>query len=160
MLPVNPRTDNVEAAHSEEKCPLRAHIFLIPLLSQLQLTVTIMVNQEGALQLSLSTSRRSRLPWRTTAYDDEVLLREILVRNPGGSWRLIHHQYNDAAPASRQRSVDSVTSKGKSIQKEHCVHTTAYWCEDFVPQSHHKSSESTMVQSGPVYTVRLTVLEI
>lgn len=49
VLPVNPRTDNVETAHSEEKCPLRAQIFLISLLSQLQLTVTIMVNQEGAL---------------------------------------------------------------------------------------------------------------
>lgn len=59
-------------------------------------------------------------------YDDEVLLREILARNPRGSWRLIHHQYNDAAPISRQRSVDSVISKRKAIQKEHYGHTTIY----------------------------------
>ena len=114
-----------------------------------QYVMATTVNRKHASQSS--SRRRTRLPWRTSTYDDEKLLRTILAQNLIASWRSIHQRYNDAAPATRQRSVDAVTSKGKEIYRQHRLQSSTYWCEDFIPQSSNESSESSIVQDNPVF---------
>lgn len=77
-----------------------------------------MDNASSVSEAASSSVQRARVLWKSEAYNDEALLRAVLQSNPFATWAVICDRFNEAAPASRQRSLDAVTAKGKAIQRK------------------------------------------
>ena len=64
-------------------------------------------------------ARRTHIPWQTSSYDDEATLLHLRLKYPQASWSRISGIFNASVPSSRERTADSITSKGKRLMKSH-----------------------------------------
>jgi len=59
---------------------------------------------------------RRCVPWVSKTYDDEKVLEDIHRSHSEKSWNVICDKYNEMVPSYRQRSVDAVYSKWKTLR--------------------------------------------
>ena len=75
-----------------------------------------MANGEKSVDTSPSKAKRRCIIWQTENYDDERLLKHLRAVNPREKMPIITELMNKLLSASRQRSVDSVSSKWKHLK--------------------------------------------
>ena len=61
-------------------------------------------------------AKRRCIFWRTEDYDDERILKHVRQANPHAQMPIITDLLNQKLPPSRQRTVDSVSSKWKKLK--------------------------------------------
>ena len=67
---------------------------------------------------ALMRQSRKLIPWRSTAYNDEITLMDLRDANPKVDWGTIRDLFNQIVPARRRRSIDSIKNKWRSLKRK------------------------------------------
>ncbi len=72
--------------------------------------------RESNTTRTIPKRERRCVPWVSKTYDDEKVLEDIHRSHPEKSWNVLCDKYNEMVPSYRQRSVDAVYSKWKTLR--------------------------------------------
>ena len=78
---------------------------------------------------------RRCIPWVSTTYDDEKVLEDIHRSHPEKTWNVICDKYNEMVPSHRQRSVDAVYSKWKTLRSRNTPTSTSLTSKESFAQA-------------------------
>ncbi len=80
---------------------------------------------------SPGTSNGSRVKWRTSDYDDGVLLLNLRLAQRNILWAETAKLFNSNVPFERRRTVDAVTNKGQQLMRVYTSRTAPAAPRDF-----------------------------
>lgn len=95
--------------------------------------------------------QRARVPWRSDTYNDETVLHNVLQTYPSAGWAVISIHFNKAVPASRQRSLDAIISKGKAMQRKARKSASSQQQIDDQPTAELDKFSQTFPYGNPVF---------